>query len=127
MSACFLYYLASTIDYNATKHNSIEYISHDECGAAVLLLGPAAAEAAPAASEEKRGSQRGKGLYIIENDFPFSTGRYPPRVLNLDALPEQEDNKAVFNAWGKCVQVYIYIYIPPKVSGIFLQQLETKL
>jgi hypothetical protein len=33
-----LYYLASTIDYNATKHNSIEYISHDECGAAVLLL-----------------------------------------------------------------------------------------
>jgi len=74
--------------------------------AASALPRRAAALAADApGNEKKRGSQRGKGLFIIENDFPFATGRYPPRVLDLDALPEQEGSKDVYNAWGKCVQV----------------------
>lgn len=70
-----------------------------------LLRRPAALAADAPGNEKKRGSQRGKGLFIIENDFPFATGRYPPRVLDLDALPEQEGSKDVYNAWGKCVQV----------------------
>ena len=74
-------------------------------GAALLLPRDAAASGGPLKSqEEKRGSQRGKGLFIIENDFPFATGRYPPRVLDLERLPEQEGGKDVYNAWGKCVQ-----------------------
>ena len=67
-------------------------------GAAVLLP---RGSSAMGGSDEKRGSQRGKGLFIIENDFPYATGRYPPRILNLEALPEQESNKEVYNAWGK--------------------------
>ena len=70
-----------------------------------LLRRPSALAADAPGNEQKRGSQRGKGLFIIENDFPFATGRYPPRVLDLEALPEQEGNKDVYNAWGKCVQV----------------------
>ena len=78
-------------------------------GGATLL--PRRVKAAGTPKEEKRGSQRGKGLFIIENDFPFATGRYPPRVLDLERLPEQDSNKDVYNAWGKCVQV---------VQGAFL-------
>lgn len=69
-----------------------------------LALGGAVLLPRRAAAAEKRGSQRGKGLFIIENDFPYATGRYPPRVLDLEALPEQDANVEVFNAWGKCVQ-----------------------
>jgi hypothetical protein len=74
-------------------------------GGAILL--PRRVTAAGTPKEEKRGSQRGKGLFIIENDFPFATGRYPPRVLDLERLPEQDSNKDVYNAWGKCVQVFL--------------------
>ncbi len=70
-----------------------------------LLRRPSAFAADAPGNEQKRGSQRGKGLFIIENDFPFATGRYPPRVLEFEALKEQEVNKDVYNAWGKCVQV----------------------
>ena len=33
-----------------------------------------------------------------------SSRRYPPRVLNYDALPKQDGTKTTYNAWGACIQ-----------------------
>lgn len=89
---------------NALSRRAALALGSGACSAALL---PRYVAAAGTSKDEKRGSQRGKGLFIIQNDFAFATGRYPPRVLELEQLPEQDANKDVYNAWGKCVQVFL--------------------
>eukprot|EP00961_Rhodomonas_salina_P118349 1593070-Rhodomonas_salina.1 len=70
--------------------------------AAALFPSLVSAEAPIEVDAEKRGSQRGGAL--VEQDFPFFKGKYPPRVLVFEELPKQEGSKPIYNAWGACVQ-----------------------
>jgi len=71
------------------------------------LLGGASALAsalAPAHARAEGLEDRNRGLNdgaLIQTDFYFTTGRRPPRVLNVENLPKDDPK---WNAWGECAK-----------------------